>query len=132
MGRPRSTERLHAAATLGGRATSGRRRPPPALSVSLLVPIVRRAVITGRGPAALLLWLHARVGTWPVYRPTEPFILALAADFLRVLGNARGTMPNKPSQGCPVPGDARGAARPAAKPKPPREAEGSRGDDPTR
>jgi hypothetical protein len=91
--------------------------------------MVRRAVLTGRGPTGLILWLRARVGTWPVHRPTEPLLLALTADFLRVLGDARGTMPKKFGQDWPVPGGARGAAPPAAKPKSPREAEGSRGDD---
>lgn len=96
MAGPRSTKRLRGAGTLGGR---GGRSAPPGVPANLLAPMVRRAVLTGRGPAGLLLWLRGQVGACPVREPTERFVLALTADLLRAMRDPRGARPDRRSHG---------------------------------
>jgi hypothetical protein len=79
--RLRSTRRL-AGVTLGGPPLAG-------VPAGLLVPMVRRALLTGRGPAALLAWLRGRAGRLPAREATERLAAALASDLLRLLADAR-------------------------------------------
>lgn len=67
---------------LAGRS---RHRIPHDRLIILLLPMVRRAVRTGRGPAALLLWIRGRVGDEPLGHQTERVIRALAEDLARLL-----------------------------------------------
>lgn len=51
----------------------------------LLVPMIRRAVRTGRGPAALLPWIRSRAGDEPLGDQNECVIRTLAEDLARIL-----------------------------------------------
>jgi hypothetical protein len=61
--------------------------------------MVRRAVLTGRGPVGLLAWLRARLGGRPVREPSERFVLALTAELLQILRDPRGPAPGAAGRG---------------------------------
>lgn len=62
-------------------------RMPHAEAVTLLLPMVRRAVRTARGPSALVAWLRHRPApaAGPPARPVE-----LAEDLARLLADSAG------------------------------------------
>lgn len=57
---------------------------------ALLLPMVRRAVRTERGPSALVSWLRECSGPAPAGYPTEGVAL-LAEDLARLLSDAAGS-----------------------------------------
>jgi hypothetical protein len=57
---------------------------------ALLLPMVRRAVRTERGPSALVSWLRQRFGPPPAGHPTER-AATLADDLARLLAEAPGS-----------------------------------------
>lgn len=57
---------------------------------ALLLPMVRRAVRTGRRPVALVSWLRHRSGPAPADRQTEPAATA-AEELARLLAEAAGS-----------------------------------------
>lgn len=62
-----------------------RRRLPPEKLAALLLPMVRRAVRTKGGPAALLSWLRQCPDVPPVGPPSERASRALTAELVRLL-----------------------------------------------
>jgi hypothetical protein len=63
---------------------------PPEELAALLLPMVRRAVRTRRGPAALLGWLRQRAGPPRAGHPTELAARRLTADLVRALVDPPG------------------------------------------
>lgn len=61
-----------------------RRVPPPGLT-TLLLPMVRRVIQTGRGPTTLVHWIRKNLDAQPSGIPGEQLPLTLTENLIRTL-----------------------------------------------